>query len=244
MISPPKGSPPRVAGGCRAWITADPIAFYPLYQSFGGARVTANNDKVGYVPPFWYGSTAWRNDDADEKPTFKTNQINGRAALDFDGAEDYIDCAAFTPALRAYEVWCVCKWADDVVTEQRPWSCPDDSLGIVRLECDALAAATTWSTCQQQLAHAVNSGAAWHAWRCVSDPGAAFFQRDGITVASQGAPPYMPLLAPSRYRLGGSYSAGLLLKGQIAEFFEVPYLCSAGQADDLWDWIDTRYALL
>lgn len=243
MFYTPRGSPPRAVGALSAWLTADPPGDLPLYQTEGGVRATLNNHRVGFVDRLARNLPTWENDDADERPTLKSGGPNGRFYLNFDGVDDYIDSGEFAQA-AGWEAWIVCKFAGDVVTEQRPWSNPDDSLGIARMEVDPLAALVSFSTAQQVQNVVGDNSGAWHIWRYQIKAPLSSVSLDGVVVAAQGAPPFMPTISPTRWRMSGSYSAALPLKGDIAEFIGVQRILSDEAADKLYAWLDGRWGPL
>lgn len=240
MFYTPPGSPPRVVGGRLAWFTVDPLALVPAYQTFGGARCTLNNHPLGYLGPLADGYPTWGNADAGERPLVKTGGPNGRSYANFDGTDDYIDSSAFAEG-NGFEAWIVCRYDGAVAQEQRPWSNPEDSLGIARMEVDPLAVLVSFSTAQQVQNVVGNFSAAWHLWRYQIKAPLSTVSKDGVVVLEQGAPPFMPTINPTRWRLSGSYSAGLLLKGDIAEFVGVPRILSAAVATALYSWLTTRW---
>jgi hypothetical protein len=109
-------SPPSISG-MKLWLKAD-------------ALVLNDGDAVGT----WADSSANANDamqaTAANKPTFKTNIVNGKPVVRFDGVNDYLNLPNAFSGLTAAEVFIVLRLANDppaVDTKTGLWTFGSDA---------------------------------------------------------------------------------------------------------------------
>lgn len=82
------GSPPSAITGMQLWIDATNPAL--LYQTSGGSLVSADGQSVDVAQDAGGLARCMRQSTSGDRPTYKTNIVNGLSVLRFDGADDFL----------------------------------------------------------------------------------------------------------------------------------------------------------
>lgn len=99
-------SPAKVAG-VMAWL--DGSDYGSLQQSYGGNNSTADGDPVGAWLDKSGNGRHLIQSSGTNKPTLKTNVINGKSVVRFDGVNDYIDSTGFSSTPASVQIFIVTK---------------------------------------------------------------------------------------------------------------------------------------
>lgn len=82
------GKAPSLVAGLQLWIDATNPAL--LYQTTGGSLVSADGQTVDVAQDASGLARCMRNSTSGERPTYKTNIVNGKSVLRFDGSTDFM----------------------------------------------------------------------------------------------------------------------------------------------------------
>lgn len=82
------GKAPSLVAGLQLWIDATNPAL--LYQTTGGSLVSADGQTVDVAQDASGLARCMRNSTSGERPTYKTNIVNGKSVLRFDGTGDFL----------------------------------------------------------------------------------------------------------------------------------------------------------
>ena len=82
------GSAPDQIAGMQLWIDATNPAL--LYQTSGGSLVSADGQTVDVAQDAGGLSRCMRQSTSGDRPTYKTNIVNGKSVLRFDGSTDFM----------------------------------------------------------------------------------------------------------------------------------------------------------
>jgi hypothetical protein len=95
--------PRRIAGLIGWWDFSDPAL---LRQTTAGATaVTADGDVVGYAIDKSGNNRPMASNNDARRPTYKTNILNGRSAIRFDGADDAIGATTHSGTAPDTQTW-------------------------------------------------------------------------------------------------------------------------------------------
>jgi len=103
-------SPPD-PGDLVLWLTPEALTAIPL----------ANNDPIDTWPDSSGNGNDFMAENTSFRPLYKTNQIGGHPAADFDGADDFLKRASALGVTQTYSLFIVFKFDNAVPASGREW---------------------------------------------------------------------------------------------------------------------------
>ena len=236
ILDPPFS--PASVQGLVLWLDAG----QGLFQSTGGAAATANADPVGQWMDQSGNARHGTQATTAAKPTLRLNQVNGRPALRFDGADDFFSLAAWPAGATSGELFLVVKLVADPPSDSTSglWSIGASGSDTHFPYIENNIYDDCLSTVRKNLGDPLPSlSSAYHIYSVASAAGAWTARLDGATLFTTATNTYGVAASP---KLGQSLSTRVL-NGHIAEFFAYSSVLSAPDRVSVLTHLSTKYAI-
>jgi hypothetical protein len=209
---------PAIIPGLITWLDATDPSGNGTQPSDGTAIVTwVDKSGRGYSPTQGTGAN---------QPLFKTNILNGKPVIRFDGSNDQLTKTSYYD-VGLFSLFIVCTYGG---TNQSSYSISNGSLGTGMatsyVSPNLISRYVQGTSTAKDVNESISTPTGFHLWDCYADGTNYYLYDNGVSQGSIAATINTNTI--NRLDIAGNVAGSFILNGDIAEFIVYNYALASG----------------